>query len=199
MNARAGRSFRSKRRNSRALFALLVVLSTLIYFINLGNDEAFRKTRTSAEGIGATIMTYLTLPVRGFENFAGDIKGRLNAHAENDRLKQEVSRLSDAEARANALAVKLSQFQKILNVDVDSGVPDIKIAARAVSETDGPFARTALINVGVKKGVSKGDAVMTVDGLFGHVVRVGNRSARVLKLEDLNSRIAVMSDWNRYF
>jgi len=193
MNARAGRSFRSKRRNSRALFALLVVLSTLIYVINLGNDEAFRKTRTSAEGIGATIMTYLTLPVRGFENFAGDIKGRLNAHAENDRLKQEVSRLSDAEARANALAVKLSQFQKILNVDVDSGVPDIKIAARAVSETDGPFARTALINVGVKKGVSKGDAVMTVDGLFGHVVRVGNRSARVLKLEDLNSRIAVMS------
>ena len=34
---------------------------------------------------------------------------------------------------------------------------------------------------------------MTVDGLYGHVIRVGKKSSRVLKLEDLNSRIAVMS------
>ena len=45
----------------------------------------------------------------------------------------------------------------------------------------------------MQHGVKIGDAVMTADGMFGHIIRTGNSSSRVLKLEDLNSRIAVMS------
>jgi len=193
MLSRSGNAFRNRRRNSRILWAGLFLLSALIYFTNLGNDESFQKTRQNAEGFGATVLTYLTLPARGFENFVGDIRGRFTAHSENERLRAEVSRLSDAEARANALAVKISRFETILNIDVGSGIPERIIAARAVSEINGPFARTALINAGANKGLSVGDAVMTVDGLYGHIIRAGNSSARVLKLEDLNSRIAVMS------
>ena len=74
-----------------------------------------------------------------------------------------------------------------------SDIPAQKIVARSVSETNGPFAHSALINAGAAKGAAKGHAVMTVDGLYGHVVRVGQNSARVLLLNDLNSRISVMS------
>lgn len=193
LGSRTSQKFRNKRRNSRILFGVLILVSTALYFITLGNDDAFRKTRNNAEGVGAKVLTYLTLPVRGFENFAGGLRDRWNAHAENEILRQEITRLSDIEARANALTLKLSRFETILNASASSDIPETKIAARAVSEVNGPFARTALINVGVRQGISEGDAVMTVDGLFGHVVRAGNSSARVLKLEDLNSRIAVMS------
>jgi len=37
------------------------------------------------------------------------------------------------------------------------------------------------------------DIVMTEEGLYGHIIAVGKRSSRVLLLEDINSRIAVMS------
>ncbi len=186
-------NIRSKRRSSRWFFLLLLLLSAMIYFSARGNDDAFKNSRSEVEGIGANILQYLTLPFRGFENFSGDIKDRFSAHSQNKELKAQLVRLSDVEARANALAVKLAGFEKILNVDTGSGIPETKIAARAVSEIDGPFLRTALINAGQKDGVSEGDAVMTVNGLYGHVIRAGRGSSRVLRLEDLNSRIAVMS------
>ncbi|NNE58360.1 MAG: rod shape-determining protein MreC [Hellea sp.] len=169
-------------------------MALVIFLSSRGNDAAFDTSRKQADGIAAKVLTYISLPVRGLENLVSDVRGRFIAHSENERLKAEIARLSDIEARAKVMTIKLSRLENILNVDVGSGIPEQKIAARAVSEIDGPFVRSALINVGHKDGVSEGDAVMTIHGLYGHIVRAGNQSARVLKLEDLNSRIAVMSE-----
>ncbi len=193
LSSRTNNKSRTKRRNSRLLLGGLLLLSLVLYFITLGNDDAFRKTRDTAEGFGAKTLTYLTLPVRGFENLVGEIRGRFNAHSENKKLREEIHQLSDIKARANELEIKLSRLQAMLNVVENTDLRERKIAARSVSEVNGPFANTALINVGAVQGISNGDAVMTADGLYGHVIRAGNNSARVLKLEDLNSRIAVMS------
>ncbi len=197
MIGRGGSGFRARRRNSRLIFAFLFFMSIVLYLASVGNDEAFQKSRSNVEGVGAKVLTYLTLPFRGGEKLIGDVKKRWNAHAENERLREDVSRLVDMEARLNDLNFKLSRFETILNVGAESDIPEQKVAARAVSENDGPFAKTALINVGIKQGVNEGDAVMTVDGLYGHIIGVGNNSSRVLKLEDLNSRISVMSKTNQ--
>lgn len=197
MIGRGGSGFKARRRNSRLIFATLFFISLVLYLASVGNDQAFKDTRSNVEGVGAKALTYLTLPFRGLENLSADIVSRWNAHAENEQLRKEVSRLADAEARLNNLNVKLSRFETILNVESRSEIPEQKVAARAVSENDGPFAKTALINVGARQGVSDGDAVMTVDGLYGHIIRTGNSSSRVLKLEDLNSRISVMSKSNQ--
>lgn len=188
-----GHSYRRRRLRGRVIFFLLLLVSLLIFFAGQANDNVLNRTKTQADDIAAPIMTYVTMPVRGFENFMADVHDRSRAHSENKRLKAELARLSDIEARANALAIKLSRFETILNVDVSSGIPDQKIAARAVAENNGPFVRSTLINAGKDKGIKKGFGVMTVDGLLGHVVRAGKRSSRVLRLEDLNSRISVMS------
>lgn len=197
MIGRGGSGFRTRRRNGRIVFVFLFLFSLVLYLANVGNDDAFKQSRSNVEGVGAKVLTYLTLPIRGFENLMGDVQKRWNAHEENKKLHEDVSRLADAEARLNDLNFKLSRFETILNVDMGSDIPEQKVAARAVSENDGPFAKTALINVGVKHGVDDGDAVMTVDGLYGHIIRAGNISSRVLKLEDLNSRVSVLSKSNQ--
>lgn len=188
-----GHNSRRRRLVGRIVFAFLILLSILLFFAGQANDRVLEGTKTQAENAISPVMTYLTMPVRGFENFMADIRQRTQAHTENQRLKSELARLSDVEARANALAIKLSRFETILNVDVSSGIPEQKIAARAVMENNGPFVRSSLLNAGHSKGIRKGYAVMTVDGLLGHVVRVGQNSSRVLRLEDLNSRVSVMS------
>ena len=197
MIGRGGSGFKARRRNSRLIFTFLFFISLVLYLASVGNDDAFKESRSHVEGIGARILTYLTLPARGAEKLIGDVQKRWNAHAENERLREDVSRLADTEARLNDLQFKLSRFETILNVEAGSDIPEQKVAARAVSENDGPFAKTALINVGVNQGVGNGDAVMTVDGLYGHIIRAGNTSSRVLKLEDLNSRVSVMSKSNQ--
>ncbi len=56
----------------------------------------------------------------------------------------------------------------------------------------GSFVRALLLNVGSERGVRKGQAAVSGDGLVGRVAEVGERSARVLLITDLNSRIPVV-------
>src|SRR3546814_99565 len=73
-------------------------------------------------------------------------------------------------------------------------VPDPAIdyvTARVVGDPGGAFVRTVLINAGERNGVEKGQAAITGDGLAGRVAEVGQRSARILLLTDINSRVPV--------
>ena len=66
------------------------------------------------------------------------------------------------------------------------------VAARIIADATGPFVHTVLINAGRAQGITKGQAVVDERGLLGRVIGSGNRSARVLLLTDLNSRVPVM-------
>ena len=138
-------------------------------------------------------LALMTMPLRGAEKVVDDVRSRSEVFDENKKLKARIAELADAEMRANALAMKIKRFESLLSVDVGLDIPVQKIAARVVAEQNGPFARSALLNAGTSSGVKVGYAVMTEVGFYGHVVAVGKRSARVLRVEDINSRIAVMT------
>src|SRR3546814_20081845 len=65
------------------------------------------------------------------------------------------------------------------------------LTARVVGDPGGAFVRTVLINAGERNGVETGQAAITGDGLAGRVAEVGHRSARILLLTDINSRVPV--------
>lgn len=180
---------------NRASITLIVafVLATVIFITDRNSDRLFLKTKHTVDQTTSPVMSVLSAPIRGVENFFASFRDRNRAVKENVVLKQELYQLREANERANVMAIKLSRLEQILKVESGTDIPDRKIAARAVSEIDGPFVRAALINAGVNKGIKIGHPVMTVDGLYGHVVRAGANSSRVLRLGDLNSRIAVMS------
>ena len=184
---------RQKRVAVRLTVLAMICLCLVIFLASRGNETENSGPVIVLEDSVTPILAYLSMPVRGAENLLSDLRDRNKVHIENQRLKQELYKLQDAEMRANALALKIAKFESLLNVDISSGISETKIAARAVSERDGPFVRSALIDAGSDKDVRKGYAIMTYDGLYGHVVRVGKRSSRGLKLTDLNSRVAVMS------
>jgi rod shape-determining protein MreC len=60
-----------------------------------------------------------------------------------------------------------------------------------VADPSGPFRHARVINAGKQQGVKKGQAAVDGEGLIGRVVSVGNNSARILLLPDLDSRIPV--------
>ena len=79
-------------------------------------------------------------------------------------------------------------------------VPDPRssfISARVIGDHTGAFVREVLISAGEKSGLRKGQAAMTGDGLAGRVSEVGARSARVLLLTDINSRVPVVVERTR--
>jgi rod shape-determining protein MreC len=62
---------------------------------------------------------------------------------------------------------------------------------RIIGQSSGNYVRAVLINVGRTAGVARGNVAVDADGVLGRVIAVGERTARVLLLTDLNSRIPV--------
>jgi rod shape-determining protein MreC len=77
-----------------------------------------------------------------------------------------------------------------LNMVPDS--PASFVTAPVIGDTGGPFLRNLLLGAGSREGVQRLHVVTSGEGLVGRIVQVGERSARVLLLTDLNSRIPVM-------
>jgi len=107
-------------------------------------------------------------------------------------LRSEVERLRVFENKFLDMQMRVRRFEEMLSFDKSSEISNNRIIARSVNESKGLFVHSALINAGKNKGVKPGYAVMTTDGLYGHVLRSGAVSARVLLLNDINSRISVM-------
>ena len=188
-----------------AVAGLLIIITLLFLITNRNGSsttELVQTTRAEDSGQSPSMgvvdkvmvpLALMSIPIRGSEKAFGDIRSRSDVFEENSRLKARIIELSDAEMRANALAMKVKRFEELLSAESGQDIPKQKIAARVVAENNGPFARSALLNVGAKSGARIGHAVMTENGMFGHVVAIGKRSSRVLLLQDINSRIAVMS------
>ena len=201
----AGQSSGGRRYVFPIIASLLVIIAVLFLLANRDKPNVAATTmsvpgqpnvQTRSMGLADKVVIPLTLmstPLRGVESMIDNMRSRSEVYEENVQLKARLKELSDAEMRANALAMNIKRFENLLSADVGLDIPLQKIGARVVSENNGPFARSALLNVGAKSGVRVGHTVMTEFGLYGHVVAVGKRSSRVLLLQDINSRIAVMS------
>jgi rod shape-determining protein MreC len=71
------------------------------------------------------------------------------------------------------------------------------VSARVVADAGGVYARAVLLSVGPNHSVTKGQIALDERGLVGRVTELGSRSARVLLITDMNSRIPVILEGSR--
>lgn len=181
-------------RATRVTLILAFIAASLLFVIDRSNQGFLERQKMAAGSTVVPIVSLVSRPVRALENIIGEYQDRSRAMEENKALKEELYSLREEKERADIVAMKLARFEQIFSADFGIDIPNKKIAARAVSEVNGPFVRAGLINVGTRQGVKAGHPVMTIDGLYGHVLKAGKNSARVLRLDDLNSRVAIMSN-----
>lgn len=176
-------------------FALMaaILLSCIIISLQRGAGRNGSSFETTTQETIAPLASLLSIPLRGVEGFFTGMKDRSSAYADNQILRDEISILRERQAHFDSLAHKVARYEAILGVDTETDIPLQKIAARAIGETDGPFVRSLLLNVGTRDNVRVGNPVMSTHGLVGHVINAGPNTARVLRISDLNSRIAVAS------
>lgn len=135
-------------------------------------------------------LDFLSRPVAGFAAAVESLDELASLREENARLRAENERLIHWQLLARRLEGENQSLRDLLRLK--PGPPARHIAARVVADTGGAFARSVLVNAGTLDGVMAKQAVLSADGLVGRVVQVGQRSARVLLISDLNSRIPVV-------
>lgn len=187
---------RKERPNSgwtRIALLFFILLSCFLIVVGRTDVRENSAMRTASIEAVAPLAELMAIPLRSVEGVFTNVSERASVFEQNQILKEELAVLRERQVRYENLAMKVARYEAILGVDTETNVPLKKIAARAISESNGPFVRSLLLNVGRADGVAFGNPVMSTDGLVGHVINVGPRSSRVLRLSDLNSRIPVAS------
>ncbi|WP_339630484.1 rod shape-determining protein MreC [uncultured Sneathiella sp.] len=180
----------------RSAFLALISLAIALLFLGKANIGVVERMRTATTDIVAPILATISQPVDAFHQAVGRVQKLTSLIEENERLREENARLLKWQAVGRTLEQENENFRQLLNALSDPLV--LPITARVVGDNGGPFVRTLLLNAGRRDGVRVGQAVVAPLGLVGRIAEVGERSARVLLLTDLNSRIPVVMEKSRH-
>lgn len=174
---------------------LLVILSCAMLLVSSLRPQVVEGFRAGVVDMVAPVLEVVTMPLQTAALFIRDISGLAVMQAENARLKEENTRLREWHQTALLLEAENKSLRELMNVKIDP--PNKFISARILSDAGGNFARSLLVSAGLKDGVKKGQAVMASDGLIGRIIEVGDSTARVLLITDINSRVPVLVENSR--
>lgn len=179
-------------------FGLLLLMATAVALLVLGktHGEAISQLRVMAVETVAPVLEVLSAPVISARHAIAEIEHILNTGRDNRTLREQLSRLSKWQIIARNLEQENAGLRALLNPAQDRA--PIFISARVIGDTSGLFVQSALLNAGRRDGVEPGQGVTTGQGLAGRIVEAGQRSARLLLLTDLNSRVPVTVEHSRH-
>ncbi len=159
------------------------------------NSAFVASGRAAMTDVLVPVMSVIAKPVDAVRDARLWLADMATLRAENEALKMKVASMSQWQGMAGELQAENNALRKLVQV-VPAGKVSY-VAARIVSESGGPYVRSALINGGAADGIAVQQAVIAGEGLVGRVVEVGRSSGRVLLLTDINSRVPVMGERSR--
>ncbi len=174
----------------RATPAVLILLALSLIALHRADALPVERIRVAMMDMAAPALTAISAPFSAAIDSIDGVTTIRNLKAENIRLREENIKLTQWYESALKLQAENQSFRQLLNVKADPAVTFV--TARVIAAAGGAFVKNVLLPVGLRDGVQKGNAVMSGHGLVGRVTEAGERSARVLLITDLNSRIPVV-------
>lgn len=171
---------------------MLIAASFAVMLLGRADPPLVERARMGVGDLLAPLFAALSEPLMRAREATADLGELAAIRAENAKLREENAALRRWQAVALALDAENSALKAQLN-----WVPDPAarfIAARVVADAGGTYARSVLIQTGPQGpgGVRKGEVALDDRGLVGRITEVGSRTARVLLITDMNSRIPVI-------
>jgi len=171
----------------------MLMLSLGIVLFGRADQDLGDHLRAGLDDILAPAYQLVAGPIETLEHGTGAIGDLFNLAAQNAQLRAENAKLLQWQAVAMALQAQNDALQASLNF-VPRPAPDF-FTAPVVADLGGVYARSVLVATSPDDGIPPQDTVgaiaMDGRGIAGRVVEAGSRSARVLLITDLNSRIPV--------
>jgi rod shape-determining protein MreC len=132
---------------------------------------------------------------RPFRDAYGWVAGLFHAKSENEKLRQELEDLRQQMIQNAAAARDYEEVVRLLRYKQGPKFPqdfsgDRAVAASVLSNPEGEFEQRITIAAGSSSGIRRYDAVVTADGLVGHVSQVLRDQALVTLLTDKESAVS---------
>ena len=188
-------SIQARQALARLTLPVLIVASFGIMLLGKADTLIAERARTALGDGLAPIFAVLASPLGHIRATIGETAALWDMREENARLRDENEKLRRWQTIALALDAENRRLKASLNWIPDPGASFV--TARVVADAGGVYARAVLLSVGPNHGIRKGEIAVDERGLIGRITEVGSRTARVLLITDLNSRIPVMMETSR--
>ncbi len=169
---------------------VLILLSLALMIFSVIWPGAFSGVRARMADMFLPAFTVISQPFQNVAMFFVNMKDITLLQAEYERLKEENTRLQEWYQMALLLESENKSLRELLNMKIDPRYD--YVSARIVAGSGSTYVKSVLVSAGSADGVKKGDAVLSGEGLIGHIVEVGENSSRVLLVTDINSRVPVL-------
>jgi rod shape-determining protein MreC len=180
---------------SRLTLPVLIAVAFGVMLLGKADSVLAERVRMALADALAPLFGVVSEPIATIHDAIADAGDLLTLRAENVRLHEENDRLRQWQAVAMALDAENTSLKGNLH-----WIPDPApsyVTARVVADAGGVYARAVLLSTGPNHVVTKGQIALDERGLVGRVTEVGMRSARVLLITDINSRIPVTLEGSR--
>ncbi len=174
---------------SKLTLPLLIGLACVVMLLGQADRRLAEQARVAVSDSVAPFYALLATPIERLRALGGEARSLVDVAKQNQRLRDENDRLRRWYDVALALAAENATLKANLRW-MPEPAPSF-VTARAVADASGIYARSVLLSVAPGRSLSKGMVAIDAAGLVGRVTEVGTRSARVMLITDMTSRVPV--------
>ncbi len=184
-------------RQALSKLTLPVLIAGAFGMMLLGKADTFlvERARMALADVLAPVYGVLAEPLSTLRSGVDNLRHTLTIYEDNARLREENDRLRQWQSVAQALDAENMALKANLR-----WIPDPApsyLTARVVADAGGIYARAVLLSSGPNNAVTKGQVALDDRGLVGRVTELGVRSARVMLITDISSRVPVVLENSR--
>lgn len=180
------------KKGARQKFSLffLISISIAIFVFDSYSSKFMGITRSLINDLIYKISSVATSPIKFTSIVGSKTTNLIFVFKENKDLKKELEFLKLNKLKTEFLITQNKEIDKKLKTNISTG--EKSVPAKVLLDKDSPYLKSIIINQGSKVGIKKGMPVLDSNYMVGRIVEVNFLSARVLLLNDLNSRIPVV-------
>jgi rod shape-determining protein MreC len=188
-------SIQARHALARLTLPVMVIAAFGLMLVGKVDTVLVERARIAVYDTSAPIYAALAEPLGQINKTVTDLIGLWGLRDENARLRDENEQLRRWQSIALTLDAENHRLKTALH-----WIPDPEasyVTARVVADAGGVYAKAVLLSVGPNHGLRKGQIALDERGLVGRITEVGTRTARVLLMTDMNSRIPVILEGSR--
>ena len=185
-------AFRSAflKKKDKQKFSLLTLIFLSIFVIILNNFN-FKVIKVIKLGINEVVYRssfLVSIPENKIKKTNIQIKNHMKVYDDYKKIESELENLKQKKISNDFLKLENDKLRKLINESIKSD----EILAKVLIDKKSPFLKSIVLNKGSRDNIKIGMAIMDGVYLVGKIIEVNYTNSRVLLLNDLNSKIAVL-------
>jgi rod shape-determining protein MreC len=171
----------------RVLIGVVAVVLLVIFLIWRVDNARVEQLRINLVDQFVPSFGWTVKPLAATARMIADFRAYSRVYEQNAELRRELQRMQGWREAALQLEQKNARLLALNNVRLSPRMTFV--TGEIMADAGSPFRRSAMVNVGRIDGVTDGSAAIDGLGLVGRIAGVGERSARIIFLNDGSSRV----------